>query len=112
MIVIYLNARVVSDQVKEALREVTRRRQQLAELAAQQQRLQAQIATIDQEQARIRQNMQQLDRTGDLYIRYVKKFGEQENQIETLREQIQSLIAEQARQQQSLDSFLSGLSLG
>ena len=67
--------------------------------------------TIEQEQARIRQNMQQLDRTGDLYTRYVKKFGEQENQIETLREQIQTLVAEQARQQQSLDSFLSGLSL-
>lgn len=111
MIVIYLNARVVSDQVKEALREVGRRRQQLSELAAQQQRLDAQIKTIEQEQARIRQNMQQLDRTGDLYTRYVKKFGEQENQIESLREQIQSLITEHAKQQQALDGYLSGLTL-
>ncbi|MBI3462151.1 MAG: DUF4139 domain-containing protein [Planctomycetes bacterium] len=111
MIVIYLNARVVSDQVKEALREVTRRRQQLSELAAQQQRLEAQIKTIEQEQARIRQNMQQLDRTGDLYTRYVKKFGEQESQIESIREQIRSLIAEQAKQQQALDSYLTSLTL-
>jgi DNA repair exonuclease SbcCD ATPase subunit len=111
VIVLYLNARVVSDPVKEALREVARRRQQLADLAAQQQRLQAEIAAIEQEQARIRQNMQQLDRTGDLYTRYVKKFGDQESQIESLRDQIQSLVAEQAKQQQSLDGYLNGLSL-
>lgn len=111
MIRYYINAEVVSDDVKKALTEVVSRKQRIAVLAAKRQDLERQVATIDQEQQRIRQNMPQLDRNSDLYRRYVKKFGEQEDQMEKLRGEIQELTADQTQRQQALDDYLAGLDL-
>ena len=107
----YINAKVVSDKVKEGLAEVIRRKQQLAELASKKQELERQITAIDQEQTRIRQNMQQLDRDSELYRRYVKKFTEQEDQVEKLRGRIDSLATDLGKRQTELDSYLADLNL-
>jgi hypothetical protein len=107
----YINAKVVSDKVKEALAEVVRRKQQLSELAGKKQELEQRISAIDQEQTRIRQNMQQLDRDSDLYRRYVKKFTDQEDEVEKLRGQINSLATELAKRQTELDGYLAELNL-
>ncbi len=69
------------------------------------------MKVIGQEQDRIRQNMAQLDRTTDLYKRYVKKFGEQEDEVEKLRGEIKKLVDEEAKQRQALDAYLIGLEL-
>jgi hypothetical protein len=107
----YLSAKVVSDKVKEALAEVMRRKQQLSELASKKQQVEQQITAIDQEQNRIRQNMQQLDRDSDLYRRYVKKFTDQEDEVEKLRGQINSLATELGKRQTELDQYLGELNL-
>lgn len=107
----YIQAEVVSGKVKEALAEVMRRKQQIAELGAEKEGLEQQIAAIEQEQNRIRQNMQQLDRNSDLYRRYVKKFNDQEDEVEKLRTQIASKAAELSKRQSELDTFLSELTL-
>ena len=111
MIRYYINAEVVSEAVKKALTEVVTRKQRIAEVAAKKQDLERQVATIDQEQQRIRQNMPQLDRNSDLYRRYVKKFGEQEDQMEKLRGAIQEVATDQDKRQQALDEYLAGLDL-
>ena len=100
------------DQLKEALAEVIKRRQAISEVAAQRRQHEGQIKTIDQEQSRICQNMAQLDRTSDLYARYVKKFGEQEDQVETLREQIAGLAKKEADLKKQLDAYVIGLTIG
>ncbi len=110
-ILFYVNARVVSDEVKAALKEVIRRKQALSEIANQRRQLEQELKVIDQEQARIRQNMAQLDRNGDLYARYVKKFGEQEDAVEKLRSQIAKLQADEAQARKELDEYLIGLSI-
>ncbi|MGH7138366.1 MAG: hypothetical protein ACREHD_21660, partial [Pirellulales bacterium] len=107
----YINAKVVSDKVKEALADVIRRKQQISELAGQKQQLEQQIAAINEEQNRIRQNMQQLDRNSDLYRRYVKKFSEQEDEVEKLRTQITTRANELAKRQTELDAYLGDLNL-
>lgn len=107
----YINAKVVSDKVKEALAEVQRRKQQLSELASKKQAIEQQITAIDQEQNRIRQNMQQLDRNSELYRRYVKKFTDQEDEVEKFRDHITSLTADLARRQTELDQYLADLNL-
>ena len=107
----YLSAKVVSDKVKEALAEVVRRKQQLSELASKKRDLEEQIAAIEKEQGRIRQNMQQLDRDSDLYRRYVKKFTDQEDEVEKLRTQINSLATDLAKRQMELDGYLADLNL-
>jgi hypothetical protein len=107
----YVNQQVVSDLVKEALREVIRRKQELAEITGQKRRLQEQITAITQEQDRIRRNMEQLDRTSDLYKRYVAKFTSQEDQIEKLRSQIDELTTQESARRKALDDYLVKLTL-
>ncbi len=110
-IVFYVNQKVTSEKVKEALQSVIQKKQALAKVIADRQRLEEQVKVIGQEQDRIRQNMAQLDRATDLYKRYVKKFGEQEDEVEKLRGEIKKLVDEEARQRQALDAYLIGLEL-
>ena len=110
-ILIYIRNPKVSDAVKAALAEVIKRRQAISEVVAQRNQLQQQINVIDREQDRIRQNMSQLQRTSDLYARYVKKFGEQEDQVESLREQIEKLNKREADLRKALDEYLIGLNI-
>jgi hypothetical protein len=108
---VYLSTQSVSDQVKTALREVVRRQTEIANLERDKQRLEQEIATIAQEQERIRGNIQAIDRNTDLYNRYVKKFAEQEDQVERNRDEIRSLEEQINSAQQSLDEYLSNLNL-
>lgn len=108
---LYLRAKEVSDSVKSALSEVVQRKAQIAEISTRKQQLDGEINTITQEQSRIRQNMERLDRNSDLYIRYVKKFGEQEDQIEQLRVQIAQLQEELNSREKALNDFLQGLNV-
>ena len=108
---IYLSAKEVSAPVKEALREVVRRKTELGNLQHRKQQLEQEIAVIAQEQERIRNNMQSIDRNTDLYNRYVKKFTDQEDQVENYREEIRGLEAQITEKQRSLDEYLSNLEL-
>ncbi|MCI0334063.1 MAG: hypothetical protein L0228_12670 [Planctomycetes bacterium] len=108
----YLSAKVVSETVKDALREVVRRKTELADLSRRKQQFDQEIATIGQEQQRIRENMRSIDRNTDLYNRYVKKFTDQEDQIERLRENARELESKIAESQRSIDEYLSELVLG
>ena len=107
----YMSAQVTSPKVKEALAETIKRKQAIEQLTIKRQQLEQQVGTINQEQARIRENMKQLDHNSDIYNRYVKKFGEQEDQIESLHKQIQGLQTEETAARKSLDDYLLGLDL-
>jgi hypothetical protein len=108
---IYLSAKEVSEAVKEALREVGRRKAELTKLQRQHKPLELEIVAIAQEQERIRNNMQAIDRNTDLYNRYVTKLAEQEDQIERLRGEIRALEQQMREGKQSLDEYLSTLTL-
>jgi hypothetical protein len=103
--------RVISPEAKAALEKIVAMKTGLASLVAQRQQLEQQLKTITEEQQRIRQNMQQLDRNSDLYKRYVKKFGEQEVTVEKLGEQVKGLTQDEAKQRRALDDFLLSLDL-
>ncbi len=111
-IVLYRSAPVVSQQVKEALGEVLKRKHELQQVQVKRQQLEARIQEITADQERIRQNMAQLDRTSDVYKNYVKKFSDQETEIEQLRAQIRQLIDQEAQLRKALDEYLMGLDLG
>ena len=108
---IYLSAKVVSGKVKAALTELVRRKNELEQVVAQKQQLDQQVSQIGEDQARIRQNMAQLDRTSDLYKTYVKKLSEQETEVEKLRGQIAALTDQETRLRKSGEEFLMGLDL-
>jgi hypothetical protein len=107
----YLSASVVSETVKDALREVVRRKTELAELHRRKHLVDQEVAMIGQEQGRIRQNMQSIGRNSDLYNRYVTKFTEQEDQIEKLRTDGRELDQQIADAQRALDEYLSNLEI-
>ena len=110
-ILIYTRSQVVSDGVKKALEEVRVRQAKVADLRLQMQRLDQQVKIIEQEQARIRQNMNQLDRNSELYLRYVKKFTEQEDGIEKLRAEVKELEKKLDDETKSFNDFLANLSI-
>ncbi len=106
---VYLRSKVISRKVKDALAEVIERKQALSEVIRQRKDREAQIAEIDKEQRRIRDNMGRLNRNSELYKRYVKKFSNQEDTIERLREEIHGLKEKENELRTSLDRYLKGL---
>ena len=90
---------------------MVKQKRKLEEVATQLGQRQQQIRGIDEDQARIRQNMAQLDRNTDVYKNYVKKFSEQEAQIEKLHGQMAKLNEETMRLRKALDEYLIGLDL-
>jgi hypothetical protein len=108
---IYLSAKVVGERVKAALAEVVKRKHALEQVVVDVQQRQQRIRDIGEDQARIRQNMAQLDHNTDVYKNYVKKFSEQEAEIEKVRGQIAGLTGRMTELQKSLDEYLLGLDL-
>jgi len=107
----YINAKVVSDKVKQGLAEVIKRKQALGLLTAKRAELERQVQVIFDEQNRVRQNMAQLPKDSDLFRRYVTKFNEQEDKVEQLREQIKTALADEQAGRQALDKFIVELDL-
>jgi hypothetical protein len=108
---IYLSAKAVSDKVKAGLGELVKRKHDLQQVAAEKQQREQRIREIGEDQTRIRQNMAQLDRNTDVYKNYVKKFSDQEGEVEKVRGQIASLTDQEAAQRKALDEYLLGLDL-
>jgi hypothetical protein len=107
----YINAKVVGAEVKKALQDVIKRKAEINTTLQKRTGLEQQIQVVETEQNRIRQNMAQLDRNSDLYNRYVKKFGEQEDQVESLRKEIALLKDQEQKQRQDLDKYLLALEI-
>jgi hypothetical protein len=107
----YLQMKVVSPQVKDALREVVKRKHEIEQIAVQKQQIAQKINDIVQDQNRIRQNMGQLDRNSDVYKNYVKKFSDQESEIERLRTETGELNKKEAALRKALDEYLMNLDL-
>jgi predicted nuclease with TOPRIM domain len=105
----YTSAKVVGDNVKSKLAELMERKRSIANIQSQLDQVNQELATITQEQARIRENMKTLDRQNELYLRYVKIFGAQEDRVANLREQAARLTSEIKQLQKSFDDFLKGL---
>ena len=108
-IAMYLSAKQISPEVRKALEELAGRNATIAELGARIAAAEQQITAIGEEQARIRENMSRLERNSDLYLRYVKKFGAQEDEVEKLRGAIDSLREEQQQKVRDRDAFLMAL---
>jgi hypothetical protein len=106
MILFYARARTASPAVKEALEQVIAKKQAIDKIVRERQEKEREIQVVDQEQNRIRQNMAQLDRTNELYAKYVKKFAGQEDRVEVLRQEIAGLVKQEQAARQALDGYL------
>ncbi|HEV8541418.1 MAG TPA: hypothetical protein VGR78_03415, partial [Verrucomicrobiae bacterium] len=110
-ILLYARSQKVSPKVQESLRQVLSLREKLSRTTAERTRNEQLRAEISQEQTRIRENMQRLNQSSDLYTRYVKKLDQQETDLENLRQQIEQLKDTETKQQRDLNDYLNNLSL-
>jgi hypothetical protein len=108
---ILLKGTVASPKVKEALAEALKRKGQLAEtqqaVGLEQQALEA----IGRDQERLRANIQRVPPTSQAYQRYLKKFDEQETEIEGRQAKLAHLQKTAEQQRQAYESFLANLNV-
>ena len=97
--------------VEKALRSLAELKKSLDAVTADVQRAEGSIATINQEQARIRQNLAQLEKNSELYNRYIKKLAEQEDELERLRKQLAELHDKEAGKREALEEFVLNLNV-
>jgi len=110
-ILFYSSAKATSPAVRQALADVIERKREIERLAQERATREQEIQVVGQEQERIRQNMAQLDRGGDLYTRYVQKFTQQEDRVESLRKEIADVQRQEQEARQALDAMLAKLEL-
>jgi hypothetical protein len=108
-IAIYLRAPEVSGKAKQALQGLTERKAALAAVVAQRQALEQRVSSIYQEQTRIRSNMERLERSSDLYSRYVGLLNAQEDQLAVSLAQIDDLRQQELKQREALDAYILSL---
>jgi hypothetical protein len=108
-IVVYLNAKSISPTLKAKLAKVVSSKRKLAELEQQRGAQEVTLQEISEDQARIRSNMQPLDKTGKLFKSYEAKLDAQEQKIERVREEIARLRKAENATRVSLRQMLTGL---
>lgn len=101
----------LSDGVLKAFQEVARRQSEINTVEREIAELDRQKNDIDSEQGRIRENIGRIDRTSQLYTRYMTKLTEQETQLEDLRERRNAATARLEGLRKDFNSYLRELTV-
>jgi hypothetical protein len=110
-LLVYSRNEKISPKLKSALEEIIKRRNALTDIQNQRKALQDQIKNIDDDQDRIRQNMNSLPRDSDLYKSYMAKLTTQETQLDSLRQQIAKLQDVETAANKSLSDYVQSLDI-
>jgi len=109
---VWITGGVLDAATTASLREVLRRKAVVADLAAQVQTREGEVATIGRDQERVRENMKSLKGTAEerqLVQRYVRQLDEQETRLEALRTEIATLTTRRNEAQAELNRFIENL---
>jgi len=101
----------ISDAVVEAFRTIAGKRASISESERAIAQIDVKVKTIAEDQSRIRQNMQTVDRTTDLYKRYATKLNEQESELEKLTGERAAAQKQLDERRADLDSFVRALNI-
>jgi hypothetical protein len=107
----FLGMKVVSEKVKTALRGLVKLKMDLQQTVLSKQQSEERLQKIAADQSRVRQNMDRLDRTGDLYKNYVKKFTAQEEEIDNLGDKISKLTEQETAKRKAIDEYMMNLNV-
>jgi hypothetical protein len=111
-VAVYISNPVVSQAVKNALQKVVALQAAVTGTVAQRSTRESRVNEINNDQARIRQNMDRLAQTSDLYKQYVKTLTDEETELGTLRADIAKLRDQEAAQRKDLSTFIQNLDAG
>lgn len=101
----------VSKAVMDAFRDAQHRQGLINQTRADISRVEASRSQIDADQNRIRQNMDRLDRTTELYKKYLATLTEQEGKLEQSATQLNTLRETLGQQEKDLADYLAGLNV-
>jgi hypothetical protein len=97
---------VTSPAVKKALEQVLAMRSKLANTQRELQQQERFLQTITQDQDRLRKNLKEMPPEAAAYKRYLKKFDDQETEIERLQKLIKELQDSEHAQRKEYEKFL------
>jgi hypothetical protein len=107
----YLRVLVTSPKVRAALEEVQRFKAQAADLRGRMLRETSELGNIERDQERLRKNVERVPPTSEAYKRYLRKFDEQETEIERRRAQLAKLQEQSEQQAKAHTAFLANLNV-
>jgi len=108
---LYLNSKVGSPELKEALKKAMDLKAKVAETNRDLEQVKAQVKDITEDQARFRANFEKLPPTSAAYKRYLEKFDTQETEMEKLQQQIKQLTENAKKQRKDYEDYLAGLNV-
>jgi hypothetical protein len=107
----YLSGPVVSGGVKDALAKAVELKRKLEATRRELAQAERQFKSILDDQARLRANLERVPPGSEAYKRYLKKFDDQEVEIEKLQEAIKKLQVTEHEQRQAYEDYLGNLSV-
>jgi hypothetical protein len=106
---VFIQSNVTSKAAQDALKKALDLKGKMdltrQELAHQNQ----QLADIERDQARIRQNLKETPPTAEAYKKYLSKLDSQETEIDGLRDKIKKLQADELQQRKDYEGYLANL---
>jgi hypothetical protein len=107
----FLSQGATSEKVKAAIQQAVALKTKLAATQQEIAHKERRLKDIRDDQARLRANLKEVPPSSDAYKRYVKKFDEQETEIEQLQDAVKKLQEQEHQQQQGYEKFLIELTV-
>jgi hypothetical protein len=108
---IFLKAPATSAAVKKALEKAMELKHKLSETQREIQQQERQLNIITADQDRLRKNLKEMPPEAAAYKRYLKKFDDQETEIERLQKLIKELLDGEHAQRKDYENFLATLTV-
>ncbi len=108
---LFLQQKVISPKVKEALERVVQLRTDLDRLQRSTKQLETTLLEAEKAQTRVRENLKALPQNTDQYARQLQAFDAAETRIEQQRQQVEAARKEQESKQRELETYLTGLEI-
>jgi hypothetical protein len=108
---IFVHSSVTSPKVKAALEKALALKGQLSETRALIRKEEEALKVIEQDQSRMRANMERVPQTSNAYKRYLQKFDDQEIEIEKRRDKVVKLQDTAEQQRKAYEDFLMALNV-
>ncbi len=105
----YVSGTNASPALKDALAKAADLKARLEATRRDISQTERQLKAITDDQARLRANLERVPPTSEAYKRYLKKFDEQETEIEKLQDAIRKLQATEQQQRKAYEDYLMNL---
>jgi hypothetical protein len=107
----FIRGAIANAKVKAALEQALKLKEELAQTNREIAREEQALQVIEKDQGRMRANMERVPQTSEAYKRYLKKFDEQETEIEKRRAAIVKLQDRSETQRKTYESFIGNLNV-